>query len=186
MAGVAPVQARLVRRRRSTELTLIVMAAAITAVAYTLASLGANATIPARIGPFLVLVLGLIVVAHIAVRVLARGADATLLPLAVLLHGIGYVMISRLDDEFAAQQALWSLVAIGAFVATLLVIQRASDLARYKWTLFLIGAVLLLMPMVPGSAATSTARAAGSASAGSVSSQASSPSWHWRSSSPAT
>jgi cell division protein FtsW (lipid II flippase) len=150
MAGVAPVQARLVRRRRSTELTLIVMAAAITAVAYTLASLGANATIPARIGPFLVLVLGLIVVAHIAVRVLARGADATLLPLAVLLHGIGYVMISRLDDEFAAQQALWSLVAIGAFVATLLVIQRASDLARYKWTLFLIGAVLLLMPMVPG------------------------------------
>jgi cell division protein FtsW (lipid II flippase) len=150
MAGVAPVQARLVRRRRSTELTLIVMAAAITAVAYTLASLGANATIPARIGPFLALVLGLIVVAHIAVRVLARGADATLLPLAVLLHGIGYVMISRLDDEFAAQQALWSLVAIGAFVATLLVIQRASDLARYKWTLFLIGAVLLLMPMVPG------------------------------------
>jgi peptidoglycan glycosyltransferase len=150
MAGVAPVPARLVRRRRSTELTLIVMAAAITGVAYTLASLGANATIPARIGPFLALLLSLIVVAHIAVRVLARGADATLLPLAVLLHGIGYVMISRLDDEFAAQQALWSLVAIGAFVATLLVIQRASDLARYKWTLFLIGAVLLLMPMVPG------------------------------------
>ena len=61
MAGVAPVQARLVRRRRSTELTLIVMAAAITGVAYTLASLGANAAIPARIGPFLALVLGLIV-----------------------------------------------------------------------------------------------------------------------------
>jgi cell division protein FtsW (lipid II flippase) len=150
MAGVAPVHARLVRRRRSTELTLIVMAAAITSVAYTLASLGANATIPARIGPFLVLVLGLIVVAHIAVRVLARGADATLLPVAVLLHGIGYVMISRLDDDFASQQALWSLVAIGAFVLTLLVIQRAVDLARYKWTLFLIGAVLLLMPLVPG------------------------------------
>jgi cell division protein FtsW (lipid II flippase) len=150
MSGVAPVQARLVRRRRSTELMLIVMAASITAVAYTLASLGANAVIPARIGPFLALVLGLIVVAHIAVRVLARGADPTLLPLAVLLHGIGYVMISRLDDEFAAQQAVWSLVAIGAFVGTLLVIQRASDLARYKWTLFLIGAVLLLLPMVPG------------------------------------
>jgi cell division protein FtsW (lipid II flippase) len=82
--------------------------------------------------------------------VLARGADATLLPLAVLLHGIGYVMISRLDDDFASQQALWSLVAIGAFVLTLLVIQRAVDLARYKWTLFLIGAVLLLMPLVPG------------------------------------
>jgi len=150
MAGAVPVAARVVRRRRSTELTLIVMAGAIIGVAYTLAALGANAQIPARIVPFLALVLGLVVVAHIAVRLLARGADSTLLPLAVLLHGVGYVMISRLDDEFAAQQALWSLVAIAAFVATLLLVQRASDLARYKWTLFFVGAVLLLLPMVPG------------------------------------
>jgi cell division protein FtsW (lipid II flippase) len=150
MASTAPVAAHLVRRRRSTELMLIVMAAAITGVAYTLASLGANATIPARIGPFLVLVLGLIGVAHIAVRLLARGADSTLLPLAVLLHGIGYVMISRLDDKFAAQQSLWSLVSIGAFVLTLFVVQRPSDLARFKWTFFLIGAVLLMLPMIPG------------------------------------
>ena len=35
------------------------------------------------------------------VRFLARGADGTMLPLAVLLHGIGYVMITRLDDRLA-------------------------------------------------------------------------------------
>ena len=145
-----PVSARLVTRRRTTELTLIVMAAAITGVAYTLASLGANAAIPARIGPFLGLLLLLIGIAHIAVRKLARGADSTLLPLAVLLHGLGYVMITRLDDELAGLQSLWSLVAIAAFVATLLFVQRAPDLARYKWTLFFAGAVLLLLPMVPG------------------------------------
>jgi peptidoglycan glycosyltransferase len=145
-----PVAGRLVKRRRSTELTLIVMAAAITGVAYTLASLGANAIIPARIGPFLGLLLVLIGVAHVAVRVLARGADGTLLPLAVLLHGLGYVMISRLDDGLAGLQSLWSLVAIAAFVATLLFVQRATDLARYKWTLFFAGAGLLLLPMVPG------------------------------------
>jgi cell division protein FtsW (lipid II flippase) len=149
-AGATPVPARLVGRRRSTELVLIAMAAAITAVGYVLASLGANAQIPARIGPFLLLVLVLIGVAHVAVRVLARGADPTLLPLAVLLHGIGYVMISRLDDQFAAQQSLWSLVSIGAFVATLLVVQRATDLARYKWTLLAVGAVLLVLPLAPG------------------------------------
>ena len=85
--------------RRITELTLIVMAAAITGVAYTLASLGANAVIPARLVPFLALVLGSVGAAHIAVRLLARGADGTLLPLAALLHGIGYVMITRLDDN---------------------------------------------------------------------------------------
>ncbi len=145
-----PVAPRLVKRRRSTELTLIVMAAAITGVAYTLASLGANAAIPARIGPFLALLLVLIGVAHVAVRTLARGADSTLLPLAVLLHGLGYVMITRLDDELAGLQSLWSLVAIAAFVATLMFVQRATDLARYRWTLFFGGAVLLLLPMVPG------------------------------------
>jgi peptidoglycan glycosyltransferase len=126
------------------------MAGAIVGVAYTLASLGANAQIPARIGPFLALVLILVGVAHVGVRLLARGADATLLPLAVLLHGIGYVMISRLDDELAGLQSLWSLVAIGAFVATLLFVQRAGDLARYKWTLFFAGAGLLLLPLAPG------------------------------------
>ena len=145
-----PVTARMVARRRSTELTLIVMAAAITGVAYTLASLGANAQIPARIGSFLGLVLLLIGIAHVAVRKLARGADATMLPLAVLLHGLGFVMITRLDERLAGLQSLWSLVAIAAFVGTLLFVQRATDLARYKWTLFFVGAALLLMPMTPG------------------------------------
>lgn len=140
----------LVGRRRGTELTLIVMAAAITGVAYTLASLGTNAVIPARIGPLLGLILALIVIAHVAVRLLARGADGTLLPLAVLLHGLGYVMISRLSERLAGQQSLWSLVSVAAFVATLLFVQRASDLSRYTWTLFLAGAVLLLLPMAPG------------------------------------
>jgi peptidoglycan glycosyltransferase len=147
--GTSPAQS-IVRRRRSTELTLVVMAGLITAVAYTLASLGANAEIPARIGPFLGILLVLVGVAHVAVRFLARGADGTLLPLAVLLHGIGYVMISRLDDELAGLQTLWSLIAIAAFVSTLVVVQRTADLARYKWTLFFGGAFLLLLPMAPG------------------------------------
>ncbi len=140
----------VVQYRRQTELTLIVMAAAIVGVAYTLASLGANSVIPARMGPFLGLVLILIAVAHIAVRKLARGADGTLLPLAFLLHGVGFVMITRLDEDLAGFQALWSLIAVGAFCAALLFVQRAIDLARYKWTLFFIGAGMLLLPMLPG------------------------------------
>jgi peptidoglycan glycosyltransferase len=128
---------------------LVIMAALITGVAYTLASLGANAQIPARIGPFLAMLLALLGVAHVAVRLLARGADGTLLPLAVLLHGIGYVMITRLDERLASLQTLWSFIAILAFVATLWFVQRANDLTRYKWTLFFGGAVLLVLPMVP-------------------------------------
>ncbi len=86
------------------------MAAVITAGAYTLASLGENAVIPARIIPFLAMLLGLLVLAHLAVRYLAAGADATMLPLAALLHGLGYVMITRLDEDLASLQTTWSIV----------------------------------------------------------------------------
>jgi cell division protein FtsW (lipid II flippase) len=140
----------IAQRRRHTELTLIVMVSLLTAGAYTLAALGENAEIPARIGPFLVIMLSLLLAAHIAVRFLARGADATMLPLAALLHGIGFVMITRLDEELAGLQTTWSIIAVAAFAATLLVVQRATDLARYKWVLFLAGAGLLVLPMVPG------------------------------------
>ena len=146
MASASPIASS----RRSTELSLVVMAALITAGGYTLASLGSYARIPARIVPFLAVLLAMLIVAHLAVRWFARGADATMLPLAALLHGIGYVMITRLDDRLAGLQATWSIVAVVVFVATLLVVQRAPDLARYRWSFLLAGIVLLLLPMVPG------------------------------------
>ena len=136
--------------RRRTELGLIVMAATITGAAYTLASLGQNAVIPPILVPFLIALLGLLVVAHLANRVLAKGADGTILPLAALLHGIGYVVIARLSERAAGLQTTWTFVAIIAYVATLVIIQRAGDLARYQWSFLAIGATLLLLPLVPG------------------------------------
>ncbi|MEX2627451.1 MAG: FtsW/RodA/SpoVE family cell cycle protein [Ilumatobacteraceae bacterium] len=145
-----PATTAIARSRRTAELTLVVMAGLIASAAYTLAALGTNAEIPAHIGAFLATLLALVGIAHLAVRVMARGADPTLLPLTAFLHGIGYVMITRLSERLAGLQTLWSLVAIGAFVATLFFVQRPTDLARYKWTLFVAGAVLLLLPLVPG------------------------------------
>ncbi len=136
--------------RRSTELGLIVMAVLITGAAYTLASLGQNSRIPAVIVPFLVVVLGLLVAAHLANRWLASGADGTLLPLVAILHGLGYVMIARLSERLAGLQTTWTFIAIAAYVGTLLFVQRTSDLARYKWSFLFIGAGLLMLPLVPG------------------------------------
>ena len=136
--------------RRGTELGLVIMAGTITTAAYVLASLGKNATIPPIIVPFFVALLGLLLIAHLATRILARGADSTLLPLAAMLHGIGYVMITRLNDRLAGLQTTWSFFAIAAYIGTLLLVQRTSDLARYKWTFFVLGAGLLLAPLVPG------------------------------------
>ena len=155
-AGPAPehhafsISSPLARQRRSTEFTLLVMAALITGAAYTITALGTNAEIPPGIVFFVGILLGLLMCAHIVVRLVARGADGTLLPLAALLHGIGFVMITRLDDRLAGLQATWSVVAIGAFILTLLLVQRATDLARYRWLLFFIGAGALMLPLVPG------------------------------------
>jgi peptidoglycan glycosyltransferase len=141
----------IAQRRRSTELGLIVMAVVITGSAYTLSALGRDADVPANLFPFLAIILGLLIVAHLATRKFAAGADGTLLPLAAFLNGIGYVMLARLDaDRFAGPQATWTLIGIGAYIATLMVLRRVNDLRRYQWTFFVIGVVLLLLPLVPG------------------------------------
>jgi peptidoglycan glycosyltransferase len=138
------------RQRRNTELGLIVLVVLIISVAYTLASLGRRTAIPANVGPFLGVLVGLLLVAHIANRRLAPSADALLLPLAALLNGVGYVVIARLNDQFAAKQAGWTAVGIGAYVATLLFVREVRSLRRLAFTMGLAGVVLLLLPMVRG------------------------------------
>lgn len=132
------------------ELGLVVLSGGITAGAYVLASLGERSSMPARIVPFMLFVLSLVVVAHFAVRLLARGADPLILPMASLLHGMGFVMIARLSDRWAGLQATWSLIGVAAFVVTLIFVERPSDLRRYQYTSLAVGVMLLLLPMVPG------------------------------------
>ena len=142
--------------RRNTELGLILLGTLVTVGAYLLASLADDASIPAGIGPFLAIVLGLQIVAHLAIRRLAPDADGTLVPIAGLLNGIGYVFIVRLDeaqpdpDGLAGLQAGWAAVGMMAFVATLLLVRRVRDLERYRWTIGAAGIGLLLLPLVPG------------------------------------
>ncbi len=137
-------------QRRNTELGLLLMAGVLTAGAYTLAGLGRSASLPANLVPFLLIILGLLAVAHVATRRLAPSADGILLPLAGLLNGVGYVFIARLDSDLAGLQAMWTALGVGAFVATLLVVRRARDIERLRYTFALAGCALLLMPLLPG------------------------------------
>ena len=137
------------RLRRRSELGLILLSAVIIGGAYTLASLGRTASIPANIGPFLGIVLGLVLVAHLAVRRLAPAADGILLPVAGLLNGLGYVVIARLDRTLAGLQAAWTGVGIVAFILTLLVVRRTRDLQSRRYTLAFLGVGLLLLPLLP-------------------------------------
>jgi peptidoglycan glycosyltransferase len=141
-------------RRRNTELGLVMLAGVATAAAYVLASLGTSSQIPVDLGPFLGFVLGLFLVAHMAVRRFAPDADPVVLPVAALLNGIGYVVITSLDaggrESFATAQATWTAIGVGAFCVSLVVVPRIRDLQRYRYTFLLIGLVLLILPFVPG------------------------------------
>lgn len=153
-----PASARLTRRRswprgpkpkRRTELGLLVLAACITVALYVIAEVGAKSKIPEHIGPILGVMLALALVAHVANRWLAPNANAVLLPLAVLLNGIGYVVIVRFTPAEAKSQATWTTLGIALYVAVLLVVRHSRDLDRYRYLLFFAAAALLVAPLVP-------------------------------------
>jgi cell division protein FtsW (lipid II flippase) len=135
---------------RGTELGLIVLVAIAVVGAYILASLGKTASLPVNLGPFLIVVLGLLLCGHVALRILAPRADPVLLPLAGLLNGLGYVLIVRLNRHQAGLQAVWTALGMAAFITTLAVVRRVRDLDRYRYLLGLGGIGLLLLPLVPG------------------------------------
>jgi peptidoglycan glycosyltransferase len=136
--------------RRSTELGLVVLAVILAAGGYVLTALAKGARLPADLAPFAAGAAALAVVAHLAVRRFAPRADGTLLGLAVLLNGIGFVTIARLDPDLARYQSLWTAVGVAAFVIILRVVQRIRDLERYRYTFALVGIGSLLLSAVPG------------------------------------
>ncbi|HLZ48343.1 MAG TPA: FtsW/RodA/SpoVE family cell cycle protein [Candidatus Limnocylindria bacterium] len=76
--------------------------------------------------------------------------DQLLLPIAVGLTGIGFVLVERLAPTLLLQQLSWLVIAAGAFCVTILVPRDLSVLARFKYTWALIGVILLVSPLLPG------------------------------------
>jgi peptidoglycan glycosyltransferase len=138
------------RSRRANELGLGLMAVVIIGGGYVLLALADKPDVPPDLWVFLAAVLGLYVAAHLAVRRFAPRADPTLLPIAALLNGIGFIAISRLDRDLARIQAGWTAVAVGAFIVTLLVVRNIRTLERYRYTCLLLGVAALLLPLLPG------------------------------------
>jgi cell division protein FtsW (lipid II flippase) len=141
-------------QRRNSELGLGLLAVIITVGGYILVALSKGPSLPANIWFFLAVLIGLYVVAHLAVRRLAPRADGTLLPLAALLNGIGFVVITRIDrdaqNQLAPSQAVWTMVGVAAFIGTLLLVRRVHLLERYRYTFLFLGLFALLLPLAPG------------------------------------
>lgn len=97
------------------------------------------------------IVLGIFfLITHVALRLQAPRADATLLPLTFFLTGIGALTISRIKPEVAGQQLIWIALGQAILIITLLVLSDYSRLADYKYLFGLLGLALLLSPVFFG------------------------------------
>ena len=147
--------ATFARNRRRSELSLGLLVIAFTVGGYILVALANGPKLPPNVGILLAWVFGLYFVAHLAVRRWAPAADGTLLPLAAMLNGVGFVMIARLagaGKDYAQQariQSVWVTIGIGVFILTLVVVRDVRIFARYRYIALLLGIVFMLLPLAP-------------------------------------
>ena len=87
---------------------------------------------------------------HFLIRFTLPYADPYLFPLVAVLACFGLVVIYRLDDTLAREQAQWFVVGLILFGATILLLRDFRVLERYRYTIALVGLLLLVLPRVPG------------------------------------
>jgi cell division protein FtsW (lipid II flippase) len=91
--------------------------------------------------------LALCVAAHLVLRMTLPDADPYLFPLVAVLACFGLVMLYRLDEDFAREQAQWFVVGLIFFTVTIVALRRDHRvLERYRYIIALGGILLLLLP----------------------------------------
>jgi cell division protein FtsW (lipid II flippase) len=148
--------------RRNAELVLLVFAVAVVVAAEAAVEAARDGHFSSRLITYAAVPIGIGLITHLVIRRVAPYADPLLLPIAVLLNGLGLVMIHRLDLGLALQakdagdtysaaaptQVLWTAIGVALFVALILIIRDHRTLQRYAYTLALVGLVFLLLPTV--------------------------------------
>jgi cell division protein FtsW (lipid II flippase) len=94
--------------------------------------------------------LGLCLATHVVIRFTLPYADPYLFPLVAVLACFGLVIIYRIDEKLAREQAQWFVVGLGLFTLTILLLRDLRVLERYRYTIALAGLVLLFLPRLPG------------------------------------
>ena len=143
------IASELGRARRNAELALLVLANVIAVGAYALVGLGLDGTIPVDLTAYGLVLAGAYLAAHVVVRRLAPAADPVFLPAAVLLTGLGFAAIYRLNPDIAGAQTLWLLLGIVLFALTLMVVRDHRQLDQFTYTIGLLGLLMLLLPLAP-------------------------------------
>ncbi|MFD5818170.1 FtsW/RodA/SpoVE family cell cycle protein [Streptomyces sp. NPDC127038] len=150
-ADPAPPAERL-PRRRGIELALIVVAVLLCVYGYCAVGLARHGTVPPGAAGYGAGLGVLALLAHVAVRLRAPDADPLLLPIAVLLNGLGLVLIYRLDletphDRAAPIQLVWSTLGVAFFIVVVLGLRDHRVLQRYTYVSVVGALALLVLPI---------------------------------------
>jgi cell division protein FtsW (lipid II flippase) len=87
---------------------------------------------------------------HVFLRFRLPDADPYLFPLVATLTAFGLVMIYRIDESLARDQANWFVLGLVLFALTIHFLRDYDVLERYRYTIAIAGLLLLLLPRVPG------------------------------------
>ena len=94
--------------------------------------------------------LGLCFAGHLVIRFTLPYADPYLFPLVAILACFGLVVVYRIDEDLARDQAQWFVIGLILFVVTIIALRDFRILERYRYTIALAGLALLVLPRVPG------------------------------------
>jgi len=87
---------------------------------------------------------------HIYLRIRLPNADPYLFPLVALLTAIGLVMVYRIDESLARDQANWFVLGLVLFALAIQFLRDYEVLERYRYLIAVGGLLLLLAPRLPG------------------------------------
>ncbi|PNV67648.1 FtsW/RodA/SpoVE family cell cycle protein [Enteroscipio rubneri] len=136
--------------RRNIELVLLCVAAPLVVLLFAMIALNQGQSLNMNTLGVPVGVFAAFIIAHIAVRKFAPGADPAILPLVFVLSGTGIAFVTRLAPDLAVNQVMWLFLGVACMVVALVAIRNLDKVANYKYTLMIVGFLLLLSPLVPG------------------------------------
>ncbi|WP_168625994.1 MULTISPECIES: FtsW/RodA/SpoVE family cell cycle protein [unclassified Cryobacterium] len=157
--GTIKLRLRTPARQRNLELGLLLVAFAINLGSIILVQFGAlGGETHSDAITYTGLLCALVLVVHVALRIVAPDADPFLLPIASVLNGLGIAMIYRIHLNDGAtgwasagvRQMAWTALAIVIALAVIVLIRNHRVLQRYRYIAMFTGIVLLLLPMLPG------------------------------------
>jgi cell division protein FtsW (lipid II flippase) len=135
---------------RNRELMALVPASLLLTAGFAAIFIQENATLSSVSLTYGAIFLALCFAGHLVIRFTLPHADPYLFPLAMVLACFGIVVIYRIDDTLARQQAEWFVVGLILFAATLIFLRDFRRLERYRYTIAAAGLLLLVLPRVPG------------------------------------